>query len=100
LRGRFDWVWEHTCFCAIDPSKRTAYVDAVADALHPGGHLIAIFYLDPGRNHPDDGPPFEVSIAELNALFLPRFKLVDEWLPKHAYPGREGREWMRLLALK
>jgi SAM-dependent methyltransferase len=97
LRGAFDWVWEHTCFCAIDPSMRTAYVEAVAGALAPGGHLLAIFYLDPANDHPDEGPPFEVSLAELDRLFLPRFTLVREWLPAHAYPGREGREWIRLM---
>ncbi|MGB8169021.1 MAG: methyltransferase domain-containing protein [Chthoniobacteraceae bacterium] len=97
LRGSFDWVWEHTCFCAIDPAMRPAYVEAVAGALRPGGHLLAIFYLDPGNTSPDEGPPFEVSIAELDRLFSPRFTLVKEWLPQRAYPGREGREWMRLL---
>ena len=100
LRGCFDWVWEHTCFCAIDPAQRAAYVAAVAGALRPGGHLLAVFYLDPGNDSPDEGPPFEVSIAELDRLFLPRFTLVREWLPARAYPGREGREWMRLLALR
>ena len=100
LRGWFHWVWEHTCFCAIDRCQRAAYVEAVASALQPGGHLLAIFYLDPGNNSPDEGPPFEVSKAELDALFLPRFKMIREWLPEHAYPGREGREWMRLLALR
>jgi methyl halide transferase len=97
MRGAFDWVWEHTCFCAIDPSMREAYVEAVHTALKPGGHLLAIFYLDPGNDSPDEGPPFEVSIAELNRLFLSRFELLREWLPAHAYPGREGREWMRVL---
>lgn len=97
MRGSFDWVWEHTCFCAIDRNMRPAYVEAVAGALKPGGHLLAIFYLDPGNDHPDDGPPFGVSISEINALFLPRFTPIREWLPAHAYPGREGREWMRLL---
>lgn len=97
LRETYDWVWEHTCFCAIDPSQRAAYVAAVADALRPGGHLLAIFYLDPGNDDPNDGPPFEVSLAELDALFSPRFELLREWLPARAYPGREGREWMRLL---
>lgn len=97
MRGAFDWVWEHTCFCAIDPSLRAAYVEAVHGALKPGGHLLAIFYLDPGNESPDEGPPFEVSLAELDRLFLPRFELLREWLPAHAYPGREGREWMRLL---
>jgi SAM-dependent methyltransferase len=97
LRGSFDWVWEHTCFCAIDPALRPAYVEAVAGALRPGGKLLAIFYLDPGNAGPDEGPPFEVSIPQLDALFTPRFQLEREWLPAHAYPGREGREWMRLL---
>ena len=97
LRGTFDWVWEHTCFCAIDPSMRAAYVEAVAGALKPDGKLLAIFYLDPGNDHPDEGPPFDVSVAELDALFLPRFQLEREWLPAQAYPGREGREWMRIL---
>jgi SAM-dependent methyltransferase len=100
LRGSFDWVWEHTCFCAIDPAMRAAYVEAVAGALRAGGHLLAAFYLDPGNDHPDEGPPFEVSIAELDRLFLPRFTLVREWLPVRAYPGREGREWMRLIAVR
>ena len=99
MRGAFDWVWEHTCFCAIEPIQRPAYVDAVASALRPGGHLLAVFYLDPGNDSPDDGPPFGVSIAELDRLFAPRFALVKEWLPSGAYPGREGREWMRLLVL-
>ncbi len=97
LRGSFDWVWEHTCFCAIDREMRAAYVEAVAGALRPGGHLLAVFYLDPGHDDPDDGPPFGVSLAELDTLFAPRFGLVREWLPLRAYPGREGREWMRVL---
>lgn len=97
LLGCFDWVWEHTCFCAIDPAMREAYVAAVAEALRPGGHLLAVFYLDPGHDHPGEGPPFGVSKAELDALFAPRFTLVREWLPENAYAGREAREWMRVL---
>jgi SAM-dependent methyltransferase len=97
MRGHFDWVWEHTCFCAIDPKMRPAYVEAVAGALKPGGRLLAIFYLDPGNESPDEGPPFEVSVAQLDALFGPRFVVEREWLPQRAYPGREGREWVRLL---
>jgi SAM-dependent methyltransferase len=94
---QFDWVWEHTCFCAIDPAQRAAYVEAVGGALKPGGRLLAMFYLDPGHDSPDDGPPFGVSIPELDRLFLPHFDLEREWLPARAFPGREGREWMRVL---
>ena len=97
LRGVFDWVWEQTCFCAIDPTMRAAYVGSVAGALKPRGKMLAIFYLDPGHESPDAGPPFGVSVAGLDALFLPRFDLVREWLPARAYPGREDREWMRVM---
>ena len=97
LRGSFDWLWEQTCFCAIDREMRLAYVEAAATALQPGGHLLAIFYLDPGHEDPNDGPPFGTSLPELDALFAPRFTVLREWLPQRAYPGREGREWLRLL---
>lgn len=100
LIGAFDWVFEHTCFCAIDPSQRSAYVESVYAALKPGGQLLAIFYLDPGNDSPDEGPPFEVPIAELDRLFLPGFELVEEWLPEKTHAGREGREWMRLFRRK
>ena len=100
LRGSFDAAWEHTCFCAIDPALRPAYVEAIAGALKPGGQFLAIFYLDPGMEDPTQGPPFGVTLTELDALFLARFALVREWLPTLAYPGREGREWMRLFSLR
>jgi SAM-dependent methyltransferase len=92
---RFDWIWEHTCFCAIDPSQRSDYVRAALRALRPGGHLLGVFYLDPGND--GDGPPFGVSSAELDELFAPGFLTLDRWVPAHAYEGREGREEMRLM---
>ena len=98
LRGCFDWVWEHTCFCAIDPPMRAQYVQGVSDALKPGGHLLAIFFLNPGNQ--GDGPPYGVTREELDGFFAGRFSPVREWKPGKAYPGREGREWMRLLQFK
>lgn len=94
-RGSFDWVWEHTCFCAIDPSRRADYAMAVSELLKPGGHLLAIFYLDPGE--PDGEPPFGVTLEELDALFGANFEMVREWLPARNFPSRKGGEWMRLL---
>jgi hypothetical protein len=97
MRGVFDWVFEHTCFCAIDPALRADYVAAVHASLRPGGRLLAIFYLDPGNDSPDEGPPFESTLAELDRLFHSRFTVRREWLPGRTYPGREGREWVREL---
>ena len=100
LCGRFDWVFEHTCFCAIDPSRRTEYVRAVAQALRAGGHLLAVFYLRPWEDGkpmpPGGGPPFGAAVPELDALFAGQFNLLEEATPTRAYPGREGRELIRL----
>ena len=96
--GRFDWVVEHTCFCAIDPARRSDYVEAVHLALKPAGHLLAIFYHDP-HDPGDDrtGPPFGTSQEELVKLFSPRFEKLDEFRPGRSYRGREGRELVQLL---
>ena len=100
LRGSFDVVFEHTCFCAIDPARRPDYVEAVTTALLPGGHLLAVFYLDPGLDPGETGPPFGVTRPELDALFSSRFAIVEEWTPQMTYPGREGRETCRVMQLR
>lgn len=95
LSGVFDWAFEHTCFCAIEPDHRAAYVAAIAAALKPQGRMLAIFYLDPGP--PGDGPPFGVTRDELDALFGPAFETLEESVPAVSYPGREGRELLQVL---
>ncbi len=95
LRGSFDGVFEHTCFCAIDPSRRTDYARAVASALKPGGRLLGVFYTDPGNE--DDGPPHGVTAEELDGFFRRDFRLLEEYLELPTFPGREGCELLRLL---
>jgi methyl halide transferase len=95
--GAFDWVFEHTCFCAIDRSLRAAYVEAVAQLLYPGGYLFAVFFLEPQMDPGEQGPPFGVTLQELDALFSPRFALEKEWTPERTFAAREGRERCRVL---
>lgn len=96
LLGSFDWVFEHTCFCAISPERRKDYISVVHSVLKNNGALLAIFYLNPD-NDGETGPPYPVSKKELDDLFSDRFELVKEWVPSKSYPGREGRELMRIL---
>lgn len=99
LAGTMDWVFEHTCFCAIPPHRRPDWVEAVASVLKPGGHLLAIFFLnpwDPGED-PTQGPPFGTTVEELQGLLSPRFTLLEAWQPVRTFPGREGREQVQLL---
>ena len=95
---RFDCVWEHTCFCAIDPAKRDDYVDAVFGLLKPEGMLLAIFYLNPydDEHQPGGRPPHGCSIEEIRQRFTEagNFRIVEEYTPKVSYPGREGLEYL------
>ena len=80
-----------------DPSQRADYGQAVAECLPPGGLLAGEFFLtphDPGEDA--GGPPFGVTIEELDAWFAPVFERFDGWVPRAAVPGREDREWIGL----
>jgi SAM-dependent methyltransferase len=95
---QFDWVVEHTCFCAIDPARRSEYVDIVVRLLRPGGNLLAIFFINP--DHDEEGPPYRVSIEELEEFFGRFFSVEKEWVPARTHAGREQRELMRVLRLR
>ncbi|GAA5127841.1 methyltransferase domain-containing protein [Luteolibacter yonseiensis] len=93
----FSAIWEHTCFCAIDPADRGRYAAAVAGCLPAGGLLAGVFFLNPFDAGEDaSGPPFGTTLAELDEWFSPHFERIGGWVPERAYPGREGREWVGL----
>jgi len=85
----FNWVFEHTLFCAIDPRDRDDYVHAVLRWLKPDGNYLAVNYLIPDT----DGPPFGTTRVELMKLFSPHFELLMEQVPR-SYPNRTGLELM------
>lgn len=87
--NRFDWVFEHTLFCAIQPAERDQYLKALLQWLKPGGHYLAVNYLIPDK----DGPPFGTTREEIWNRFSPHFQLVQEWTPR-SYPNRVGLERM------
>jgi SAM-dependent methyltransferase len=91
----FDWIFEHTCFCAIPPMRRVDYVQAAANALGFGGHLVAVFFTHPDNDDPHS-PPFACSVEELDAFFGGQFELLSSKSQIKTYPGREGREVFRI----
>lgn len=95
--GGFDGLFEHTCFCAIDPSRRADYARVAAAAVVSGGWFLAIFYQDPGH---ESGPPFGCTVEELDALFGKAFELVESAGGFETFDGREGRELLRLFLRK
>jgi len=85
----FDWLFEHTLFCAIQPPEREIYVRAAGRWVKPGGNYLAVNYLIEDV----DGPPFGTTRDELVRWFSPEFELLGEWVPR-SYPNRTGLELM------
>ncbi len=86
----FDWIFEHTLFCAIQPARRDDYVRAILRWLKPGGQFLAVHYML--RDQPD-GPPHGCTQQELMERFLPHFTLQQGWVPR-SYSNRTGLELM------
>ncbi|MEO6184630.1 MAG: methyltransferase domain-containing protein, partial [Verrucomicrobiota bacterium] len=86
---RFDWIFEHTLFCAIAPEQRDDYVQSVLRWLNPSGYYLAVNYLIPDK----DGPPFGTTREEQLERFSPHFDLKEEWVPR-SYENRTGLERM------
>ncbi len=86
---RFDLVFEHTLYCAIQPAERDLYAAAVRRWLRPRGEFLAVHYMIADR----EGPPFGCTQAELVGRFQPHFELLTGWVPR-SYPNRAGLELM------
>jgi len=86
---KFDWLFEHTLFCAIEKNRRDDYVNAVLQCLKPDGQFLAVHYMI----RDIEGPPYGCHQEELMERFSPHFELVEGWVPR-SYPNRTGVELM------
>lgn len=84
----FDAIVEHTCLCAIDPSRRTEYMRAVAGALKPNGLLLGLFYA---HNRPE-GPPYRIDMNEAKTIFSPKFDFTRLCIAADSFENRAGFE--------
>jgi SAM-dependent methyltransferase len=90
LNHSFDYLLEYTCFCAIDPQRRTEYADLVTRLLKPNGHYIDLAFPLDGRA---GGPPFSVTETEIFNLFTSRgFKLILREKPEDSVKQRQHAE--------
>lgn len=89
--GPWDAIFDHTCFVAMDPVRRPAYVEACADHLRPGGFWMAVTFHDVlGR----PGPPHALPMAALRALAEAHFEILHLADAARSHPRRAGREFL------
>jgi len=84
----FDYVLEHTCFCAIEPAQRPAYVQLTKSILKPQGQLIGLFFT---HNRPG-GPPFGMTPDEICKYFQADFQIISLIPATNSIRDRQGEE--------
>ena len=89
--GPWQGIFDHTCFVAMDPSRRPAYVAACAGHLQPGGLWMAVLFHDV-NNRP--GPPHAISPEELRRLADVHFEVLHLDGAQRSHPRRAGREFL------
>lgn len=86
----FDYVIEHTCFCAINPQKRFDYVDVVNSILKPGGETIAVFFT---HNRPG-GTPYGLDPTEIKQYMHRGFETISLYPVINSVPNRIDQEYI------
>jgi len=92
----FDGIFEHTIFCAINPSRRLEYLDGVYNALKADGIYFGLFFQLSWVG----GPPFGLTQWELNELIKDRFNIKAWEIAEGSHPRRKGRELWAVLQKK
>jgi SAM-dependent methyltransferase len=97
---KFDFIYDYTFLCALDPEIRGQWARKMADLVKPGGVLVTLIY--PICDKPD-GPPFKVSTEVVRELLEPvGFEhTILEMLPSNlSHKGRDGTgNWNAVSAL-
>jgi len=87
----FDALFDDTCFVAMPPEARPAYVAACARRLRPGGLWLGAFFhtvKDPS------GPPYPIAPESLRGLAEKDFQILHLAPAEHSHPRRAGREFL------
>ena len=92
----FDFVWDYTFFCALDPAQRKPWARVMSRLVRPNGLLATLLfpYADP---LPDtSGPPWPVNTDLVQGFVEDGFELLEVTEVEQTHPGREGKERLAL----
>jgi SAM-dependent methyltransferase len=89
--GPWQGLFDHTCFVAMDPDRRPAYVAACAAHLETGGLWMAVLFHAVKEQ---SGPPHSISMAEMRQLAEAPFEVLHLDHAQTSHPRRAGREFL------
>ncbi len=93
---RFDFVWDYTFFCALEPQQRAPWAAVMSRLVRPNGMLATLLfpYADP---IPDgEGPPWPINTDLVRGFIEDAFELLEVTEAEHTHLGREGKERLAL----
>ena len=94
--SRYDLMLEQAFFCAIHPSRRSAYVETAARIIKKGGLLAGLFY----ETNEKGGPPFNTTPADILEHFSDEFDIETIERTPHSVEKRKDKELLGLLRKK
>lgn len=89
----FDYVYDYTTLCAIDPSRKEEYARKVSHLLKKDGKFIAILFPVEKR---ETGPPFGLDVVEVYQIFSKYLRLKFYYRSLKSIKPREGREALQV----
>ena len=96
LVGQFDIIFEHTCFCAVNPTRRNELIKTWKKVLRPGGKILGIFFVHPKMH----GPPWGGSEWELRQRLTKIKHRPLYWTRwRQSIPRRMGKELVTFIEL-
>jgi len=94
--AQYDLLLEQAFFCAIHPSRRSAYVETVTRILKKGGLLAGLFY----ETGEEGGPPFNTTPSDVLDHFSDAFNIETLEKTPHSVENRKDKELLGLLRKK
>lgn len=88
MNKSFDFIFEHTLYCAIPPERRPELVQVWNRCLVPGGYLMGVFFTMEKRF----GPPFGAREWEIRERLQKHYHMLFWGRWKNSPGWREGVE--------
>lgn len=88
----FNFIWDYTFLCAIEPEQRQAWGERVRTLLKPDGQLfVLVFPTTPIHDDPNR-PPYVLSVELVSNILGPDFRLELCEPVQNSRGNRRGRE--------
>lgn len=94
--GGFDFVWDYTFFCALDPDQRVEWSKTMKRLVKPAGLLATLLFPFEDPISETQGPPWPINTNMVRGFIEDAFEELEVAEVEHTHRGREGRERLAL----